>query len=32
LWYPQVIGYRRSRILNYNFWKYIDVDNTKRRQ
>jgi ABC-type transport system substrate-binding protein len=32
LWYPQVIGYRRSGILTYNFWKYIDVDNTKRRQ
>ena len=26
------IGYRRSGILTYNFWKYIDVDNTKRRQ
>jgi ABC-type transport system substrate-binding protein len=29
MWYPQVVGYRRSPILTYNFWKYIDIDNTK---
>jgi len=26
MWYPQVKGYRRSPILTYNFWKYIDVE------
>ena len=26
MWYPQLVGYRRSPILTYNFWKYIDVD------
>jgi len=25
MWYPPVVGYRRSPILTYNFWKYIDV-------
>jgi ABC-type transport system substrate-binding protein len=25
MWYPQVVGYRRSPILTYNFWKYIDI-------
>jgi len=25
MWYPPVIGYRRSPILTYNFWKYIDI-------
>src|SRR5690349_18130287 len=24
MWYPPVKGYRRSPILTYNFWKYID--------
>jgi ABC-type transport system substrate-binding protein len=26
MWYPQVIGYRRSPMLTFNFWKYIDVE------
>ena len=26
LWYPDVIGYRKSPLLQYNFWKYIDID------
>jgi len=26
MWYPQVQGYRRSPILTYNFWKYIDIE------
>ena len=26
LWYSQVVGYRRSPIITYNFWKYIDID------
>jgi len=25
MWYPPVIGYKRSPILTYNFWKYIDI-------
>ncbi|MEO5676382.1 MAG: ABC transporter substrate-binding protein [Usitatibacter sp.] len=26
MWYPPVIGYRRSPMLTYNFWKYIDIE------
>jgi ABC-type transport system substrate-binding protein len=26
LWYPAVIGYRKSPLLQYNFWKFIDMD------
>ena len=26
MWYPQVKGYRRSPILTFNFWKYIDIE------
>ena len=26
LWYPAVIGYRKSPLAQYNFWKYIDID------
>jgi ABC-type transport system substrate-binding protein len=26
MWYPRVIGYRRSPILTFNFWKFIDID------
>jgi ABC-type transport system substrate-binding protein len=26
MWYPQVIGYRRSPILTFNFWKFIDIE------
>ena len=29
LWYPPVIGYKRSPILSYNFWKYIDIDTSR---
>ena len=29
MWYPWVIGYRRSPMLTYNFWKYIDIDLTR---
>jgi ABC-type transport system substrate-binding protein len=28
MWYPRVIGYRRSPILTFNFWKFIDIDPT----
>ncbi len=27
MWYPQVIGYRKSPMTQYNFWKYVDIDN-----
>ena len=26
MWYPQLQGYRRSPMLTYNFWKYIDIE------
>ena len=26
MWYPPVKGYRRSPMLTYNFWKYIDIE------
>ena len=25
MWYPPVVGYRRSPMLTFNFWKFIDV-------
>ena len=25
LFYPYVVGYRRSPLLTYNFWKYVDI-------
>jgi ABC-type transport system substrate-binding protein len=25
MWYPQVVGYRKSPLFTYNFWKYIDI-------
>ena len=28
LWYPWVLGYRRPLLLNNNFWKYLDIDQT----
>jgi ABC-type transport system substrate-binding protein len=31
MWYPAVIGYRKSPLLQYNFWKYIDIDPSKSR-
>ena len=30
MWYSPVIGYRRSPILTYNFWKYIDIDSGRK--
>jgi hypothetical protein len=30
MWHPRVIGYRRSPIITYNFWKHIDIDETAR--
>ena len=26
MWYPAVIGYRKSPLTQFNFWKYIDID------
>jgi ABC-type transport system substrate-binding protein len=26
MWYPPLKGYRRSPILTYNFWKYVDIE------
>ncbi|HZZ94947.1 MAG TPA: ABC transporter substrate-binding protein [Usitatibacter sp.] len=31
LWYPSVIGYRKSPMLQFNFWKYIDIDPSRTR-
>ena len=30
LWYPWVVGYRRPAVQSNNFWKYIDIDLSKR--
>ena len=26
MWYPQLVGFTRSPILVFNFWKYVDID------
>ena len=26
MWYPQLVGYRKSPMTQYNFWKYVDID------
>jgi ABC-type transport system substrate-binding protein len=26
MWYPRLIGYRKSPMLTYNFWKYVDIE------
>jgi len=31
MWYPQLIGYTRSPLLTYNFWKYVDIDDNVPR-
>ncbi|HEX4943468.1 MAG TPA: ABC transporter substrate-binding protein [Usitatibacteraceae bacterium] len=30
MWYPWVVGYRRPLVQSSNFWKYIDIDLSKR--
>ncbi len=30
MWYPWVLGYRRPAVQSNNFWKYIDIDLSKR--
>ena len=29
MWYPQLVGFVRSPMLVYNFWKYVDIDLTR---
>ena len=31
MWYPALIGYRKSPMAQYNFWKYVDIDPAKSR-
>jgi hypothetical protein len=26
MWYPWLIGFERSPLMTYNFWKYVDID------
>jgi ABC-type transport system substrate-binding protein len=26
MWYPQLVGFVRSPLLSYNFWKYVDIE------
>src|SRR6185503_7162796 len=26
MWYPQLVGFTRSPLLSFNFWKYVDID------
>ena len=26
MWYPQLVGYRKSPMAQYNFWKYVDIE------
>lgn len=30
MWWPQLYGFRRHPIYTYNFWKYVDIDDSKR--
>ena len=30
LWYPWVVGFRRTPMLGNPFWKYLDIDESKR--
>jgi ABC-type transport system substrate-binding protein len=30
LWYPWVVGFRRTPMLGNHFWKYLDIDDSKR--
>ncbi len=29
MWYPQLVGYRRSPLLTFNFWSFVDIDLTR---
>ncbi|MBL0143591.1 MAG: bicyclomycin resistance protein [Betaproteobacteria bacterium] len=30
MWYPWVLGYRRPAVQSNNFWKYLDIDASRR--
>jgi ABC-type transport system substrate-binding protein len=30
MWWPQLFGFRRHPIYTYNFWKYVDMDPSKK--
>jgi ABC-type transport system substrate-binding protein len=30
MWWPQLHGFRQHPIYTYNFWKYVDIDPSKR--
>jgi ABC-type transport system substrate-binding protein len=32
MWWPQLYGFRRHPIMTYNFWKYVDIDPSKKPQ
>jgi ABC-type transport system substrate-binding protein len=32
MWYPAVVGYRKSPMQQFNFWKYVDIDRTRTRE
>jgi len=31
MWYPWVVGFRRPPMLGNHFWKYLDIDPSRRR-
>jgi ABC-type transport system substrate-binding protein len=31
MWYPELVGFARSPLMTYNFWKYIDIDEDAAR-
>ncbi|MGZ5100911.1 MAG: hypothetical protein ACXWGX_09330 [Usitatibacter sp.] len=31
MWYPWVVGFRRTPMLGNHFWKYLDVDPSRRQ-
>ncbi|HET7730657.1 MAG TPA: ABC transporter substrate-binding protein [Usitatibacter sp.] len=30
LWYPWVVGYRRPLVQSQNWWRYVDIDNSRK--
>jgi ABC-type transport system substrate-binding protein len=30
MWYPQLVGFRRTPLLGNPWWKYVDIDDAKR--
>jgi ABC-type transport system substrate-binding protein len=31
MWYPQLVGFARSPLLTFNFWKFVDIDLAQSR-